>query len=1074
MKLRNWHIEGFGVFSRAVLPEPGLCDGLNLIVGPNEAGKSTLLDFLRYTLFGYPSGNSSLPRRLPLNGGNHGGTLQYEFNGETYDLFRQPTKKDAFELRNHSGTTLTVAELDHHLLGVTPEMFRNIFGFSLEELQGVESYNKAGIRDLVFAASVGRSLQQIRSAQESLAKQANNIYKEGAKATGQNPPRLVKLQHDLTRLRKELVQANAASRAAVGKLNEIENETSRLQEIESRERIVEADIQRVERLISGWPLWVLRCGAEEERERLGDVSLFPPDGGSNFVKLETEFQNTKEQALARLNELRDIEEELRRMPEEFPLLKVASSAEEVGTNQAGYEIAKELAVAARNRAHEAGQTWQTLNEELGNEWREEVIRSFDVSLIAQDEVSRIASEIGDSESIISERYSSASRLAREARHLSRDCTLKARQLQKVEQMELLLEDGEVTRQRNSLRELRSALIKSKSLGDDVERARDHLTQVNLISGQRQPVMTRVPAWLPITLAIIATGLGVSAAILFYAGQPIPAAIITVLALTLIILSIILRLRPNTNSTVDKPLPELLDAKNRYESAKTVYDEHEKKLQFNATALRLGWPVNETELEEWESRIRSSETALNEARELSRQLQELRGKRTAKSNEFRQEKKKLDSARSSYSLMKERWRIFLGERNLPSVEFKTALAVFAKVKEARQTLKQLDTSISEAEKQEQTVQAYLQELLACLSTAHFTTNTDPAICLARFAKLREEILVQEELSEKRSELCRRMRQARESFKKALRNKKRARHALQDMFVKSGVNSEEAFENLSRRFKSHVELSQVIKEKSTGLETIFGHHPIPDELKEAFDPGPRPDWETEKSQRQIERDFLRSRRDESLRKTTTLESEVNAQLKSEEVARLQLECEAMEEEIRQGVQEWLQLATAQELLRRTRQRFELENQAPALAEASRLFRIVTGGDYEKITVPFDSEGADLTISSGLAPALTYKQLSRGTLEQLYLCIRIGYIRQFQKQRGESLPLLMDDVTVNFDPLRMEKAFEILADCCRDGQQILFLTCHDDLIKLLRPGDRCFSMKDFQFERKAVGPLVSTTTA
>jgi uncharacterized protein YhaN len=67
------------------------------------------------------------------------------------------------------------------------------------------------------------------------------------------------------------------------------------------------------------------------------------------------------------------------------------------------------------------------------------------------------------------------------------------------------------------------------------------------------------------------------------------------------------------------------------------------------------------------------------------------------------------------------------------------------------------------------------------------------------------------------------------------------------------------------------------------------------------------------------------------------------------------------------------------------------------------------------------------------------------------------------------MMDDVAVNFDRERMKRAFESLADCAARGQQIVFFTCHEELVSLLRPEDRCFRLRDYQFERQPIGPLI-----
>ena len=49
MRIDRIHIDGFGVFHDKGVA--GFQKGINVLYGPNEAGKSTLLDFIRFTLF---------------------------------------------------------------------------------------------------------------------------------------------------------------------------------------------------------------------------------------------------------------------------------------------------------------------------------------------------------------------------------------------------------------------------------------------------------------------------------------------------------------------------------------------------------------------------------------------------------------------------------------------------------------------------------------------------------------------------------------------------------------------------------------------------------------------------------------------------------------------------------------------------------------------------------------------------------------------------------------------------------------------------------------------------------------
>jgi uncharacterized protein YhaN len=84
---------------------------------------------------------------------------------------------------------------------------------------------------------------------------------------------------------------------------------------------------------------------------------------------------------------------------------------------------------------------------------------------------------------------------------------------------------------------------------------------------------------------------------------------------------------------------------------------------------------------------------------------------------------------------------------------------------------------------------------------------------------------------------------------------------------------------------------------------------------------------------------------------------------------------------------------------------------------------------------SSGAEIEASS----------LSRGSIEQLYLCLRIGLAETFA-ERSEALPLILDDVLVNFDPSRAAAVVEVLAETAA-RHQVLFFTCHPHLRDLVQ---------------------------
>ena len=73
-----------------------------------------------------------------------------------------------------------------------------------------------------------------------------------------------------------------------------------------------------------------------------------------------------------------------------------------------------------------------------------------------------------------------------------------------------------------------------------------------------------------------------------------------------------------------------------------------------------------------------------------------------------------------------------------------------------------------------------------------------------------------------------------------------------------------------------------------------------------------------------------------------------------------------------------------------------------------------------------------------------MSRGTIEQLYLCLRLGLADSFA-HRSVSLPIVLDDVLVNFDPDRAAAVATELA-ATAGSHQMVFLTCHPHLAEMM----------------------------
>jgi uncharacterized protein YhaN len=137
-------------------------------------------------------------------------------------------------------------------------------------------------------------------------------------------------------------------------------------------------------------------------------------------------------------------------------------------------------------------------------------------------------------------------------------------------------------------------------------------------------------------------------------------------------------------------------------------------------------------------------------------------------------------------------------------------------------------------------------------------------------------------------------------------------------------------------------------------------------------------------------------------------------------------------------------ARALLERQVARFQERHQPRMLEELSSLFAALTGGRYIRVYPRYDDEGTFVAVrSDGIE--VTPSAMSTGTREQLWLAVRLAYVRQYG-EASEPLPLILDDPLVNFDAARARATLAVLADFAKKTQVLLF-TCHAHLAELAR---------------------------
>ena len=132
MKILKLHIDHFGKFKDRTLT---FSDGINIISGENESGKSTLHSFIGAMLLGLERSkgraakNDVFSRYRPWDGGTYGGSITLEHDGCVYTITRdfgpESPSVSVFDETNGKELEATDELIGKITLGLTPPLYRN-------------------------------------------------------------------------------------------------------------------------------------------------------------------------------------------------------------------------------------------------------------------------------------------------------------------------------------------------------------------------------------------------------------------------------------------------------------------------------------------------------------------------------------------------------------------------------------------------------------------------------------------------------------------------------------------------------------------------------------------------------------------------------------------------------------------------------------------------------------------------------------------------------------------------------------------------------------------------------------
>lgn len=179
MIIQQLHIYGFGKHVDKVIP---LQNSMNIFYGLNEAGKTTIQQFILQIFFGFPAKNSTLLKYEPKTALHFGGQIQLlhsKYGVCTIERVKGKMGGDV-TVRLQDGTVGQEDLLRKVLYGYSRNDFEAIFAFSLHELQGIEKMSEEELSRVLLASGT-TGVDQLTTLERQLEKNMNGLYKRNGK-----------------------------------------------------------------------------------------------------------------------------------------------------------------------------------------------------------------------------------------------------------------------------------------------------------------------------------------------------------------------------------------------------------------------------------------------------------------------------------------------------------------------------------------------------------------------------------------------------------------------------------------------------------------------------------------------------------------------------------------------------------------------------------------------------------------------------------------------------------------------------------------------------------------------------
>ena len=1006
MRIKDIQIDGFGVWKNLKIEE--LPDGVTVFYGPNEAGKTTVMQFIRAVLYGF-----SRERRTrylpPLVGGTPGGRLTVDAGGAEYTLERVapaddgPDEPGRLNVYDGHGKVRDAAQLDMLLADVDEPTFNNVFACGLQEIQELGTLDDTTAADLLYKLTTGLDRVSLVDVIRDLERGRQELL-----STEDKPAQIPQLEARRQQLEAQIESLSAGTRRYAELAAQREGLAAEAADLEQAVIRSEEYHRLLKAALDIQDLWNARAALDEKLEALRDIPQLPERAIEKMGTLRRRVRREKKR-LARIASQR---KQLRRDASELEIsrqvLNHATRIEALG-DQAQW-LATLDAQIKKLRA-EIQRLDDEIQQQLGG-----IQGKTSPEELSQDAFAalrRPGMYLREQTEQLDRARNEADAAAKDLEHLRTKFATAAQGRRPEDLQEALQSAGQkvaLLRRRLQIEERLDDLARRR---EDLEFTGDEMHQYDGL-----PVRYTLALGMVFSLGFLLLSIGVFGSIYNWIESSMPYFLFGILfaggsAVTKLLLE---------RKTDD----DLSDNQRHLEHARAQLAEVKKERdEIDAELPPGGGPLD--------ARLRAAESEL---REIER-LMPLVTDSLAAEQKAEAAQRKLEATQEAYKTARQRWREALKGVGLPEdfapQKVRHVVRRGDAVVETRRRREIRRDELEQREREMLAMSSRIQQLMAdCRLTPK---SSDPQ---EQLRQLTQTLAGEKEILQVKDNTLR-------SARKLRRERARSRHLIQQalrrrsaLLATAGVADMVAFRQVAADTAKANELRQQRQELSAQIAAAIAGRYDEDQVAGVF-AAEGTDLAQRWDQRGSHLAELRARIGSLHERRGACTHEMEQLAGDRRLAETQLELACVQEQLHVALRRWQVLAVIGQALDVVRQKYETERQPETLQEASLYLKELTLGQYGRVWMPLDRRA--LLVEDAHGKSLTLDVLSRGTREAIYISLRLALASSFAR-RGALLPLVFDDVLVNLDKRRAEAAARVFREFAVDGKQILMFTCHEHI--------------------------------